>query len=686
MSSVFYDPAAGAGVFELAARKNQLNITKYLSHDIIPAAIFVEKQDFFSSRILLEYNVSIFTNLPFRTLKLNMVKQKHDLLGPNPNLYQLFLIHFLKNMKNISYSAVIIPKSFLSDASSQKLFKRFQPHIHKIWSIEDSESVFLDASLPAIVLFFSFAVTSHLEFQTVKRNKKLSKVIIFQKKKLGDDWNPKILENFAFIEKIGKYSTLLDLGVIFKKGEIDMTKNKLFFYKGNHRIYTGKNIHKGSFLFSKIMNVQLYKSSRIIMNDIVNIDKKQKINPSIIHNSHAANSLVYVSDVGKFEQQDLLEYLGSEFVNTYLEKVQYNNHLPIRILNSIPYTRITKKRNDLIYDKKFKMSTLDIEISKDVPIGGNWKNISKKTAQKSKRILRIKETGGRTTLYGRINPSKPSYTITTYFNRPGNGAYLHPNKHRTISLREAARLQTFPETYGFFGNQRQLLTQVGNAIPPLFARQLLQSISSQFKINNSLDLFAGGGGMSIESSKLFMNSIATDCEEFCKKTHDMNKIPGSFIVGDITDKIFRMNLIKNVKKLKVDIVIGGPPCQGFSLAGKRFINDSRNLLYKNFIDVVSHVKPKVVVFENVIGIKSFEKGKMLNDILRNFSELKYEVFCDIFDMSEYGIPQKRKRFILVATKGEKWKPMPKTINQINASIAFSKEEYMKYYNSHELNA
>jgi DNA (cytosine-5)-methyltransferase 1 len=105
----------------------------------------------------------------------------------------------------------------------------------------------------------------------------------------------------------------------------------------------------------------------------------------------------------------------------------------------------------------FKLSDLDLEMIRSVPQGGSWRDIPEETVKKSKRLEKITQTGGRTTLYGRIDYSKPSYTITTYFNRPGNGTYVHPVHQWVLSVREAARFQSFPDNYFFCGNKTDML-------------------------------------------------------------------------------------------------------------------------------------------------------------------------------------------------------------------------------------
>ena len=120
-----------------------------------------------------------------------------------------------------------------------------------------------------------------------------------------------------------------------------------------------------------------------------------------------------------------------------------------------------------------KLSELDLEMVRSIPQGGNWQNIPLSVARKSERVMKIRKNGGRTTYYGRLNPNLPSYTVNTYFNRPGNGTFIHPHQARLISFREAARLQSFPDSYRFFGSNTSIYKQIGNAVPPLLYKAVI---------------------------------------------------------------------------------------------------------------------------------------------------------------------------------------------------------------------
>lgn len=126
------------------------------------------------------------------------------------------------------------------------------------------------------------------------------------------------------------------------------------------------------------------------------------------------------------------------------------------------------------------MSVLDREFVRHIPQGGNYTNIPDSIS--TKRIMSFKASGGRTTTYGRLHASRPAYTINTYFNRPNVGANYHHREERLITVREALRLQSFPDHFTpVFRTQRSLHQQVGNAVPPLMARAIAESVKRLFE-------------------------------------------------------------------------------------------------------------------------------------------------------------------------------------------------------------
>ena len=121
-----------------------------------------------------------------------------------------------------------------------------------------------------------------------------------------------------------------------------------------------------------------------------------------------------------------------------------------------------------------RLSDLEWEMAKHIPEGGNWQSIPVHIP--SKRLEQIRRSGGRTTYYGRLNDNKPSYTITTYFNRLGNGCNLHPSQDRIISIREGARLQSFKDSYVFHCSKSAQYKQIGNAVPVNLGKEVGYSI------------------------------------------------------------------------------------------------------------------------------------------------------------------------------------------------------------------
>lgn len=322
-----------------------------------------------------------------------------------------------------------------------------------------------------------------------------------------------------------------------------------------------------------------------------------------------------------------------------------------KVLSTIQtkYTNLSK--GELLNHTTFKLSDLDLEMIRSVPQGGSWKNIPPETVQKSKRLSRITQTGGRTTLYGRIDYNKPSYTITTYYNRPGNGTYVHPVHQRVISVREAARFQSFPDSYYFYGSKSDHLKQVGNAVPVIMAYSIGKAIVEKTGCNTSVDLFSGAGGMTYGFKLAGIQAIiANDIEESACITLKANSPEIPVLCGDITEEETKSAVIQAGLQSQADIICGGPPCQGFSLAGFRNEKDPRNQLFRHFVDVVSRVNPKVIVFENVEGLLSYQNGETYRNIIQLFSELGYIAEGRTLMANEYGVPQRRKRVIILCTR------------------------------------
>lgn len=100
------------------------------------------------------------------------------------------------------------------------------------------------------------------------------------------------------------------------------------------------------------------------------------------------------------------------------------------------------------------------------------------------------------------------------------------------------------------------------------------------------------------------------------------------------------------------IVTGGFPCQGFSLSGKRIVNDPRNSLYKQCVRVVAEALPRAFIFENVPGLVSMAHGKIIDAICREFAEAGYDVLWQILNAKDYGVPQDRPRVFFVGTRND----------------------------------
>ena len=169
---------------------------------------------------------------------------------------------------------------------------------------------------------------------------------------------------------------------------------------------------------------------------------------------------------------------------------------------------------------------------------------------------------------------------------------------------------------------------------------------------NIIDLFCGIGGFSygFEMTKKYKTLLGVDFWDVALNTFKLNHPSTNVAQGDIREldeEFFRKY------EGKVDVIIAGPPCQGFSMSGKRDVLDVRNSLFKEVMRVVNVVKPKVVVIENVVGLLSMKtpEGKEVKDEIENdLRKMGYFVEHKVLTASEYGVPQNRKRVIFIASR------------------------------------
>lgn len=214
----------------------------------------------------------------------------------------------------------------------------------------------------------------------------------------------------------------------------------------------------------KVMNAADYgvpqKRRRLI---IVGCKKGRDFQfPNPTHSRDGVKGEKYVSVAEAIA--DLPEAIREERAQKYAMKAQ------------TPYQKKMRGKNHLVTEQVLpKMSDLDQYIISHVKPGGNYRDIP--TDVNSQRIRRLQREGGHTTCYGRMKAEEPSYTINTYFNRPNVGCNIHYSANRLITVREALRLQSFPDHFKLISKTKQgkhLI--VGNAVPPLLAERLAEEL------------------------------------------------------------------------------------------------------------------------------------------------------------------------------------------------------------------
>ncbi|EAG3226894.1 DNA cytosine methyltransferase [Listeria monocytogenes] len=193
-----------------------------------------------------------------------------------------------------------------------------------------------------------------------------------------------------------------------------------------------------------------------------------------------------------------------------------------------------------------------------------------------------------------------------------------------------------------------------------------------------IDLFAGVGGLSLGFEQCgYEVVLANEYDASIAESYRANHKDTKMIVGNIVE-IDKKEVFSPFAG-KVDVIIGGPPCQGFSQKGQRkSINDDRNFLFKYFVSVVELVKPKYFVMENVPNLLTAEKGYFKKEIYELFESLGYALNSGVLNAADYGVPQNRKRAIIIGKLGDEPVELPKAnLEKITIWEAISDLAYLE---------
>lgn len=180
---------------------------------------------------------------------------------------------------------------------------------------------------------------------------------------------------------------------------------------------------------------------------------------------------------------------------------------------------------------------------------------------------------------------------------------------------------------------------------------------------NVIDLFAGCGGL----SKGFLDAgfdiiLGVDNDQAALNTFTLNHNGAKALNADLSNKETFDKIKTIIDNRKVDVIIAGPPCQGFSLTGPRHFDDPRNKLYLAVLEMVRQYQPKGFIIENVPGMATMYKGQVKEEVLRRFRLMGYNVDCKILCAADYGVPQIRKRLVFMGIRSDIGQPIfPKPI-------------------------
>lgn len=273
-------------------------------------------------------------------------------------------------------------------------------------------------------------------------------------------------------------------------------------------------------------------------------------------------------------------------------------------------------------------------------IGQNWTIMDKKG-----KLLRIEE------IASKLNVSQKS--VRRYI----HSGKLKSNKIGGVHRVEESELEYFVQKSLFSPEIEDVILSKPKSIKTDSVNWI--DISDEWdniqKLDlTSADLFCGAGGMAKGFEMAgFKQLCGLDWFKEAGMTYREN-FSHSLIEGDITKKEVKDKFINTVKeKLKgknLTVLSGGFPCQGFSMSGNRVVEDPRNSLYKDMLEIIKELQPEFIVAENVKGLRSMLKGKVEDKIRKDIESLGYNVNVTVLNSADYYVPQKRERVIFIANR------------------------------------
>lgn len=231
-----------------------------------------------------------------------------------------------------------------------------------------------------------------------------------------------------------------------------------------------------------------------------------------------------------------------------------------------------------------------------------------------------------------------------------------PNSGRNAIIGKEIKIKvpdTICEQIELYFTGKTLQEQIRNCLEYGIKAKMNKNINTSNNTYNVVDLFSGAGGL----SRGFMDAgfnvvLGVDFDDAALKTFKENHGNAEAMKLDLFDHDNIDRIVEYLKenKINLDVLVGGPPCQGFSLAGKREEFDQRNILYSAMVKTAAKLKPKVVVLENVPGMLTLYNGAGAKRVKEDFEEIGYNVIePKILYAPEYGVPQIRKRVFFVMT-------------------------------------